>query len=322
MMVLIGLNLLALLLLVAYVARRAFPLTEAVRMRNALLLEASTDADFRWAPPAFPACYKVERHPATSEFRAIVEAVAAQGDRSDWQRSLLLARHLTECAADKGPLQADLPTTYRGIRSGYGYCADFVKVYLALAHAAGITARQWAFSFDGFGGHGHTFVEIYDRQRQGWLCLDVHNNFHFVERATGEPLDALRMRQLMGDDSGKLDLAPNGPGRMVFRYPEKAVEYYRRGLSGWYMWWGNAVFTYYGHPAVLVAVRVSAWLAHLIAIVAGLQPRIRILCTPENEVAVAMMFALRRRLILIGSTFALLVAALVLQLALVRAHGH
>lgn len=317
----IGVNVLALLVLVAYVLRRAYPLTEAARLRNALLVEPSQPADFAWIPPHYPPGFKVERLPATATFRGVVQELGVAHDGNDWDRSLVLARHLTEHAAEKGALQADLASTYHGIRAGYGYCADFVKVYQALAHAAGIPVRQWAFSFDGFGGHGHTLVEVFDRQRGRWLLLDVHGNVHFADPVTAEPLDARSVRAMLADAQAPITLVANGPGRAVFRYPEKALDYYRRGLDGWYLWWGNSVFSYYGHPAVAAASRISRWLAHLVANVAGLQPRIHILRTPANEAAAAAMFDLRilvRRLLL---AILVLLAILAIQLVALLAHG-
>jgi hypothetical protein len=55
-------------------------------------------------------------------------------------------------------------------------CASFT----GLAIAAGIPVRAWAFSFDGFGGHGHVWVEIWNRQLERWQLLDVFNNYYFV----------------------------------------------------------------------------------------------------------------------------------------------
>lgn len=317
----IGLNVLLLVVLVLYLLWRAYPLTEAARLRNAMLIEPSAPADFTWMPPHYPAGYKAERLPATAEFRDVARRLGIDGGGADWEHSVILARHLTEHAAEKGALQADLGTTYRGVRAGHGYCADFVKVYLALAHAAGITARQWAFSFDGFGGHGHTFVEVFDRQRGHWACIDVYNNFHFVDAATAEPLDALAVHVRMAAADGSLTLVANGPGRAVFRYPEKALDYYRRGLAGWYMWWGNSVFSYYGHPAVAAASHVSRWFAHLVANIAGLQPRIHILRTPGNDAAVAAMFRFRRVLLGVFAALVLLLVTLAVQLTLASGHG-
>lgn len=317
----IGLNVLALVVLVVYVLRRAIPLTEAARLRNALLLEQSQPADFDWTPPHYPPGFKVERMPATEAFRAVIRELGVDRDGDDWDRSLVLARHLTEHAAEKGALQADLTSTYQGIRAGYGYCADFVKVYLALAHAAGIPVRQWAFSFDGFGGHGHTVVEVFDRQRRRWMMIDVHGNVHFVDPDTAEPLDARDVRALLAVADSRMKLVANGPGRAVFRYPEKALDYYRRGLDGWYLWWGNSVFSYYGHPAVAAASRLSRWLAHLVANILRLQPRIHILRTTQNEGATAAMFALRRVLWSVVLAILVLLVSLAWQLSAMRAHG-
>ena len=54
-----------------------------------------------------------------------------------------------------------------------------------LAGAAGLTAREWGFSFDGFGGHGHALVEVYDRGLSKWVFLDVYNNIQALDAATG-----------------------------------------------------------------------------------------------------------------------------------------
>ncbi|NDP41110.1 MAG: transglutaminase domain-containing protein [Aromatoleum sp.] len=311
----IAANLLAMVLLAGYLLRRAFPATEAVRLRNALLLQPSRAEDFAWTPPGFPPGFKAERRDADDDVRAIVSELGVDRLPDDWSRAVRLAGHLTERADERGPLQADLMTSYRGIREGYGYCADFVKVFLALAHAAGLCARQWAFSFDGFGGHGHTFVEVFDRQRRRWLFLDVHGNFHFVDPSTGEPLGALDVRELLQGRMALLSMKSNGPGRPGFRYPEKALDYYRLGLAEWYLWWGNAVYSYYRHPAVAAAARLSNWLAHLVAIVVGVQPRIRILGTVENQQVIARMFRLRRQLLVIGTVWLLLLCALLIQFA-------
>lgn len=308
-------NLLALGALAGYLLKQAWPPTEAVRLRNALLLQPSSEADFRWTPDAVPADFRRERRPAGTDFLEIVAALdlSALGDRD---RALRLAGHLSEHAEDKGPVQDDLVATYRGIRAGYGYCADFVKVFLALAHAAGLDARQWAFSFDGFGGHGHTFVEVFDRSRGKWLFIDPHNNFHVVDAASGEPLSALEFRDSLLARRGPVRMLPNGPGRPGYIHEDKALDYFRRGAAEWYLWWGNAVFSYYAHPLVRLAGRLSRTLAHLAANLAGVQPRIRIYPAPESRVAAQRMFALRRRLLAIAAIALLLLLLLAIQLGM------
>ena len=151
----------------------------------------------------------------------------------------MLVQH---CAARKAAIRADLATTCAGIVAGNGYCADYVRVYLAAARSAGLFCRQWAFSFDGFGGHGHTFVEVYDRERGRWSFIDVHNNVYAVLAGTDVPSTRLRCaRALLATrrlPSSSGAPAPVGPG---FPHFDKLLDYYRRGADEWYLWWGNDV---------------------------------------------------------------------------------
>ena len=303
----------ALLAVVLWWVRRP---TEAVRLRNALRLQPSHAEDFTWVPPHFPPGFAVERREPGSEWSEIVASLGIEAIPGDWAKALALAGHLTERAEDKGPVRADPMTTYRAIRAGHGYCADFVKVFLVLAHAAGLVARQWAFSFDGFGGHGHTVVELYDRERERWLLLDVFNNFHVVDATSGEPLGALEYRDALLGRRGPALMRPTGPGRLAFVHEHKALEYYQRGIQQWYLHWGNAALSCYANPLVRATGRISPALTAAVANVVGAQPAIRIYETPDNVAEVRMMFALRHRLwwTLIG--IAVLTALLGLQLLL------
>ncbi len=308
-------NLLALGLSAGYLLSQCWPPARAVRLRNALLLDPAHDGDFTWTPDYYPEDFRRERKPATDDFLAIVGGLALTG-LDDWEKALRLASHLVERAEDKGPIQDDLAASYRGIRAGYGYCADFVKVFLALAHAAGLHARQWAFSFDGFGGHGHTFVEVFDHGRGQWLFLDPHNNFHVLDAEGGAPLSALEFRESLLGRRGPVHLQPNGPGRLGYIHEDKAFNYFRRGAAEWYLWWGNAVFSYYAHPLVRAAGRVSRMLAHFVANVVGVQPHMRIYPAAESRVAAQRMFALRLRLKLCAMAALVLLLLLAVQLRL------
>lgn len=318
----IMLNLAALLAVIAWLLGRAYPATEAVRLRNALLLEPGTGDDFSWTPESMPSDFRRERRSAGPELAGAVRALGLDRLADDWRKALALAGHLTEHAAadedDAGPVQSDLLTTYRSIREGHGYCADFVKVYLALAQAAGLAARQWAFSFDGFGGHGHTFVEVFDRRHAKWLFLDVFNNFHAVATSTGEPLGALELRSLLQDRPGDVRFDANGPGRPGFIYPEKAFDYYRRGLSEWYLWWGNAVISADANPVTRWASRLGGGLGRLASMFLGGQPRIRILRTEENRAQAESLARLRDRVRLAIVVLVLLAGCLAAQFAFMR----
>jgi hypothetical protein len=289
----VALNVLALGGVLGYLIRGAFPATEAVRLRNAFLLAPGAQDDFSWTPDRVPANFRLERRPASDEFVAVVRGLGLDPGEDDWRKALALAAHLTEGTRDTGPILSDLHTTYRRIRAGDGYCADFVKVYLALAHAAGLVARQWGFSFDGFGGHGHTFVEVFDRRRNKWLFLDVHNNFHVLDK-DGEPVGALELRGLLAG-GGAPRFQPNGPGRPGFPVAAKALDYYRRGLDEWYLWGGNAVFSSDASPLVRSAYRLSGALGRVASMLLDLQPSVHVLRTEANRPRVEALARLRRR---------------------------
>lgn len=311
----VAVNLLALGGVIAYLLRHAYPTTEAVRLRNALLLAPSRQDEFNWTPENLPEDFRLERRPPSREFIEAVRALSVAQLTDDWRKALALAGHLAERAQDKGPIRSDLLTTYRRIRDGDGYCADFVKVFLALAHAAGLMARQWAFSFDGFGGHGHTFVEVFERRRAKWLFLDVHNNFHVVAFATGEPVSAFELRELLRGPDTNLRLVPNGPGRPGFPYAEKALDYYRRGLGEWYLVWGNAVFAGEANPLARWAARMSSGLGRLASMLLDTQPRIHVLRTADNAAQIESLARLRRRARLAIVLLFALVGVLLVQLS-------
>ena len=315
----IAANLAGLVALAVWMISKAFPLTRAVRMRNAWLASEAVATSFDWTPSNAPPGFRKEtRMPS----RVIADAVARMDIQSctdDWSRALRLAEHLTRQARDLGAIQSDLNTTYARICDGYGYCADFVKVFLALAHAGNLFVRQWAFSFDGFGGHGHTVVEVFDRQRSRWLFMDVYNNFHVCDARTLEPLGALEFHDALLHGTPAMLLRPNGAGRAGYPIEEKLLDYYRSGLQEWYLLCGNAVFSYDAHPMVRLASRLSGGLGQIVATFVGVYPAIQVLRTAENGDRVRQLGALAHRFRLVLGLFALLLLILAVQLAAQRA---
>lgn len=309
-------NLIGLIVLAAWMLRQAYPLTRAVRLRNALLVRQEALSNFDWNPGDAPGAFRQETRAPS---RAFADAVAQLDVRScpgDWSRALRVADHLAIHARDLGPIQSDLGTTYARIRDGYGYCADFVKVFLGLAHAAGLSSRQWAFSLDGFGGHGHTVVEVFDHARGKWLFLDVYNNFHVCDGATMEPLGALELRDALLHGKPEIVFQPNGPGRPGYPLEDKLLAYYRSGLQEWYLIFGNAVFSYDAHPLVRCASRLSGPLGQMVATLVGVHPSIQVLVTRENRVRVNHLTALGHRFHAVLAVFALLTLLLVVQLGI------
>src|SRR5689334_22434081 len=98
----VAINLVALGALLAYMAWLAYPPTEAVRLRNALLLRRRDEADFSWTPDTAPADFRRERLPPTAEYATVVQSLGIGAMALDWDKTRTLAAHLVEHAADKG----------------------------------------------------------------------------------------------------------------------------------------------------------------------------------------------------------------------------
>lgn len=272
--------------------------SELVRLRNALLLQPEP-ATHDWTPANVPSDYARDAGAPDALYAEIVRrhALAVPGD--DWATAQRIAAHLVGTGKRSGgAIQADLAETYQRITAqGEGYCGDFVDVFTGLATAAGSFTRAWAFSFDGFGGHGHIFNEVWDREAGAWRMVDVFNNVYPVD-ATGRGLSATEFRtSLLRGDAG-LRLVPLAPeGRPGFVHEHKAIDYYRRGLPEWYLWWGNNVFGYDQAPAVRTLGTVSRSLEQLGGIAAGVHPGLRVLATPDNAAQREALAALRQRVI-------------------------
>lgn len=301
-------NVLAIGLLLGYVASLAVPASEATRIRNAMLIDTVTMSEIDWTPAQVPSRFKQESRAPSALYVDVVRRLGVDAMGSDWEKALALAGHLAQNARDLGAIQSDLDAAYRAIvDEGRGYCADFTQVYLGLAHAARLFAREWGFSFDGFGGHGHAVIEVFDRQRGRWLLLDVYNNVHAVDAATREPLSAAEFRAYVRGERGPAVVQPNGLGRLGYKHTDKLVDYYRLGAAEWYLWAGNAVVTYESSALVRFGGTVARPLEQMMAIVVGVHPRIHVVPTNENRAQLARMTSLR-------STLEWLAIALVLLL--------
>lgn len=272
--------------------------TELVRVRNAWLVMAGPTSDFEWTPVSRPAGFAVETAAPDPVFAEAVRRLNLDHLPDDGARVRAISAHLlgTGKARVDGAIQSDLRATYwRIVEHGEGYCADFVRTFNALAITAGIPVRSWAFSFDGFGGHGHVFPEIWNRQAVRWELLDPFSNLEFLDTAD-QPLSALAFRQALRDSPGAVrfrTLVPGAPTEFV--HLDKAREYFARGADHWYLWWGERPFTYDAAPGVRWLEGWSRSLAQLTAMAQGVFPRIRILETPSNRPDVLALERVRFR---------------------------
>lgn len=284
----LGLALLA--LAVALLWPNLFGGTEHVRIRNALMLGPDWIETEDWKPPQRPAGYRFETEGAHPRIAEVVTSLRLAELPDDWARAHAIGRLLLTSAPELvgGALQSDLWGTYEGIvHRGEGYCGDFVRVFQAMANAAGLTARPWAFSFDGFGGHGHIWVEVWNAQRQRWQLIDIFDNFYFVKSGSEEPLAALELRRAILEGAAGvgrgLELRRLVPqARPGYTIEAKAWEYFQRGIDQWYMPFGNNVFSVDSAPVVRAFSGWSRIGEGLGAALSGRAPAIRILASERN----------------------------------------
>lgn len=276
--------------------------TELVRMRNALLLLDGGGQSFDWNPDKTPSDFMLEKE---SPYPAFVEAANKLGLNqmaSDWDRAIAISRHLLSAPEINGPpIQSDLLNTYsRIINHGEGYCSDFVRVFMAFAIAEGIPVRPWSFSLDGFGGSGHIWPEIWNRQLGRWQLVDIYNNFYFHGK-DGIAISALELREALLHSPSSVKRSPLHAGaRLGYEDESMLWSYYQRGLHGWYMQWGNNVFSY---DRVIVKHglgRYSRSLEQMDAMLSGVTPRVNLMVDDSNRNDAKAMWRLRTHLFVIA----------------------
>jgi hypothetical protein len=303
-------NAAALAVAATWLARLTLLPAQAVRVRNAFLIQRRGPESFAWTPENVPPDFRVEHRPPPKVIDEAVAVAKVRAASGDWEQALALVTMLVSHWTRIGPIRSDLTRTYALIVAGVGYCSDYVRVYLAAASAIGLFCRQWAFSFDGFGGHGHTCVEIYDRQRGRWIFVDVFNNVYAVLAGNSEPISVLQLR---GALLAKIpvEFRRAGPGPLGWEHFDKLLDYYRRGASQWYLWWGNDVVTRESAGLAGALSPISARLSHRVSSAFHLPPLVPVM-TAENEHAVRRMERLRRQVV--GTALVVLVLAVVLVL--------
>lgn len=292
---------------------------EAVRMRDSLLARVGTPEEFGWTPAAYPPTFLRNDGEVPEVLARAARQVVTAGD--GWSRGLQIAQHLGDAPGRDQPIQHATAETYQIMFSkGGGYCADFTQVFVGLAIAAGVPVREWGLAFDGFGGNGHAVVEVFDERRGKWLMIDPFNSFYPADAVTGEPMSVLEFRDRLRlprplESTRLVRISPK-----VHEFPrdDKLVEYFRRGIDQFYLWWGTNLFSYEQDPLVAVAARLSRTAEQSVAILRGVHPAMIIFPTATNHELIRAERRERRRtltyLALLGGLAAVLVVQLLLLL--------
>jgi hypothetical protein len=291
---------------------------DAVRFRNSLIVSVAAPADFEWTPDRVPPDFRWETSESPGAIRDAVRVALKDqpAGASDFDKVLAIVRHLQAGHVDGRPISNATETAYRSIvERKMGWCSDFSQVLNGVALAAGIGVREWGMAFDGFGGEGHAFNEIYDRRRGKWIFVDAFSAIHVRDRASGAPLSVLEFRAaLLSGKAAETVEVVNVTANPGFKYPAKALEYYGRGADQMYLWWANDVFSYDRHPLVALLRALPASVGQTAAILAGAFPEMRIVQSATNAVWIEELEGKRRMLFLMVTAAAVLAAAFAAQL--------
>ena len=280
------------------------PLTsEMTRLRNALLIETGNHA-FDWLPGQEPDSFLQEQHQPNAELIAASTFIKQNTEGlSAFNRALGIGRYLmpTDIKRKGGAIMSDTVTALRKItQQGRGYCSDFTQVFNAMAHTIDLPVREWGMSFDGFGGYGHAFNEIYDVTLNKWIFIDTFNSFFVKDRTHGTPLSALEFREkLISNERDTIELVTIVDHKFGFRNVQQALDYYSRGKHEFYLWMGNNALSYDNHPVISMMTPISRSLEQLTAIAFGLHPKISPYQSPENRAQIQNMVSLKRQLLFI-----------------------
>jgi hypothetical protein len=280
----------------AYLGLQVDSSQDLVLLRNAVIAEVEPEGAHEWTPDSMPADYLAETLPSPEPLeRFAVMARSGSHTSDDFQTAVSLAHALGQNRKrGLGPIQDDTVTAFERITAeGAGYCADYTQVYGALGRAAGLSVREWGMSFDGYGGDGHAFNEVWDRTRKKWLFIDSFNSF-FVTDLDGQPLSAIEIRlALLEGTSSELQVVPINPAKFGFKSSDRALEYYRRGAPRFFLVWGNNMLSYDEAPAVKAVSGISRSAEQLVGIVTGVQPKLVISRDFADPDGVAELMRLR-----------------------------
>ncbi len=286
----------------------ATPSSEAVRLRNSLIFEVVTESDLRWEPGQAPSDFRYEPGKPPDSFVRFVSLLPRDvgSNLTGWEFARAVGQRLTEGGVRGGAIQGSTEQALdRILADGAGYCADYTQVVNGLAHAANVPVREWGMSFDGFGGNGHAFNEIYDPALAKWVFVDVFYGFFVLDKETEEPLSALEFqdRLLEGDVASTVRLMAILESGIRFRSDEQALDYYRRGMHQFYLWNGNNVFQFDRAPLVRAGAVLSRSLEQILGIVNGVQPSIKIPQMAGNKEYLQELHSTRNSLLAVLTVF-------------------
>ena len=300
----------------------AFTEDRAVLVRNSLVIQGSSEADFAWRPDSPPPGFLAELSPPPDLFQAVADSLRmVRGSTGvfDMEAARLLVEWMHRTPGDEQPIRGNTQETYRLIvDEGWGYCADYIRASMAILHALGVPVRHWGMGFGDLGA-GHAFLEVFLEEYDDWVFLDPYFAFYVTSPETGRPLSAVEFRDALTND-GTPDPQVEIIGDGIFSFPdrESLLVYYREAAEFFYLFWGNNVFQLDEHPMTARLAPVSRSAELLAAMALRIYPQIRPL-PASSEAHIAAVREIRRiRAVLIGAAVTMMILAAWVLLGLIQ----
>lgn len=293
------------ILTAGWVVSKAIPSSEMARLRNALIAQVGSQADFDWLPPTIPPSFHQEDISGATEFSNYIHArLSIISASSQLEKSLGIAHVLlSHNDPNAEAIMSNSSETLRLIvENGAGYCADYTQVFNGAAYLYNIPVREWGLSFDGFGGKGHAISEIYDQKIQKWVLLDTFYAFYLEEKSTNTPISVMQFQHLLQTNSpesleDKINVIKIKPNRFGFPNNTALFEYFSHGKNHFYLWWGNDALSYDNNPFVSFTSKISRHTEQLVAIALGIHQKIRLLPNKENSQDIEALLELKTHLL-------------------------
>lgn len=276
---------------------------ELTRIRNSMIASPADRREFEWTPERPPEGFLQETAQPPPDFQQAASTIriSLASSASDLEVALAFAQHLGEGPGPGGGgIKSSTSVAYQEILTGpRGYCSDYTQVMNGLAYAAGVPVREWGMSFDGYSGNGHAFNEVYDYRLSKWVFIDSFYSFYVLDRSDERPLSSLELRERLvaGEGEEALDVRVISAKQFGFKNAAMALDYYRQGTDQFFLYFGNNVFSYDGHPLVAALTPLSRALEESVGIALGIRPGIRLLRTETNREEIERLF-LRRTLVI------------------------
>ncbi len=207
------------------------------------IIESGKKEDFYWKPEAAPKYFYFEKDAqALNVFRNDIKAIALEQNK-DFDKIIEIGRFVDNIC--KEPSRGSKPIKWGSpeqilaqVKSGVtgAHCFYRSILFSTYLSSAGIESRLWAFENKRFDGISHSVTEVYVKDFNKWVMVDITQGF-YVKGNDGIPLSVLEFRDklLRNDNKDMVLINIFGNGKEIKNVPV----FYRKLMICVFMRTGN-----------------------------------------------------------------------------------